>query len=148
MKYANLKKSDRLFYFINLFVIYFLFSFLFYFSFKYIVNIWAYSDAFINYSEGFIRRGMLGELMSIFSKNFSVKPGKFHASFFMIVTMANILIFAFLLKDYISSKLIFVFLLFNPALILFSLYDSTSTPTQIFICVMLFSLYNIMSMPT
>ena len=124
MKYANLKKSDRLFYFINLFVIYFLFSFLFYFSFKYIVNIWAYSDAFINYSEGFIRRGMLGELMSIFSKNFSVKPGKFHASFFMIVTMANILIFAFLLKDYISSKLIFVFLLFNPALILFSLYDN------------------------
>ena len=36
---------------------------LFYFSTKFMVNNWAYADALINYSEGFVRRGFLGEIL-------------------------------------------------------------------------------------
>jgi len=143
MKENKLNKNDKLFYFTSSIVIFSFFSLLFYFSFKYILNIWAYSDAFINYSEGFIRRGLLGELMIFFSENFSIKPGVFHSSFFMTATIINILLFLLLLKDYSSSKFIFVFILFNPALILFPLYDNGGYLRKdiIFLTVCLFHCY-------
>ena len=52
---------DRNFNLLSFIAVVFCFVPLFYFSTNYVLNGWAYSDALINYSEGFIRRGLLGK---------------------------------------------------------------------------------------
>ena len=54
---------DRNFSLLSFIVVVCCFVPLFYFSTNYVINSWAYSDALINYSEGFIRRGLLGEII-------------------------------------------------------------------------------------
>ena len=43
---------------------------------------WAYRELFINYSGGFTRRGLFGELFLIFNKFYYIEPYKF---FFIIL---------------------------------------------------------------
>ena len=109
---------------ISLFVFLIFFSPLFFYSFKYIINIWAFSDAFINYSHGFVRRGLLGELILQLNKTFGVEVFYIHSFIFLIFTVINLILFLKLLYKVSDDRLIYFFLLFNPALILFPLYDT------------------------
>ena len=70
---------------------------LFYFSTSYVINGWAYSDALINYSEGFIRRGLLGEIIFSIYKvtNFDIQ--KIHA-YILFFTIINIFLYVLILK--------------------------------------------------
>ena len=54
---------------------------LFYFSTKFMINNWAYSDALINYSEGFIRRGFLGEILLFIYKVTNFELSKIYSYF-------------------------------------------------------------------
>ena len=97
---------------------------LFYYSFQYIINIWAFSDAFINYSYGFVRRGLLGEIILFLNSILDVDVFYIHSSIYLIFTIINIVLFVFLLKKISKNKFLYIFLLLNPALILFPLYDT------------------------
>ena len=100
------------------------FSPLFYYSFEYILNIWAYSDAFVNYSQGFIRRGLLGEIIINIHKFTNFKIFHIHSSIFLFITILNIILYINLLKKISDDRLVYFFLIFNPAIILFPLYDT------------------------
>ena len=97
---------------------------LFYYSFQYIINIWAFSDAFINYSYGFVRRGLLGEIILFLNSILDVDVFYIHSSIYLIFTIINIILFVFLLKKVSKKKFLYIFLLLNPSLILFPLYDT------------------------
>ena len=97
---------------------------LFYFSTKYIINVWAYSDALINYSQGFIRRGFLGEIILFIHKLTDIKLSIIHAYIFIIFSYINITLYVLILKKISNNRLIFFFLLFNPLLLFFPLNDT------------------------
>lgn len=100
------------------------FSPLFYYSYEYILNIWAYSDAFVNYSHGFIRRGLLGEIIINIHKFTNLQTLHIHSSIFLFITILNIILYINLLKKISNDRLVYFFLIFNPAIILFPLYDT------------------------
>lgn len=87
------------------------------------VDKYAFSELFINYQAGFIRRGLLGEVAWQLNDLFSVKPIYFFSIFFIFIHLITTLIFFYLFKKYIISKSIFALIFFSPALILFHIYD-------------------------
>jgi len=97
---------------------------LFYFSTKFIINVWAYSDALINYSQGFVRRGFLGEIILYIHKLTDIKLSIIHAYIFIIFSSINITLYFLILKKIANNRFIFFFLLFNPLLLFFPLNDT------------------------
>ena len=87
------------------------------------VSEYAYNELFINYQAGFIRRGLLGEFAWQLNDLFSINPKNFFSFFFLLIYLAQTFIFFYLLRNYIISKSIFIFIFFSPALILFQIYD-------------------------
>ncbi len=115
---------DRNFILLSFIAVVFCFVPLFFFSTNYVLNGWAYSDALINYSEGFIRRGLLGEV--IFNiKNFTnLDIQKIHAYIFIIFTTINIFLYVLILRNISNIRFVYIFLLFNPLLLFFPLNDT------------------------
>ena len=100
------------------------FTFVFYFSFSTVLHHHSFSQIFISYSEGFIKNALLGEFVFSLKKitNFDFKI--LINLIFVIFHLLNIIIFLRILKPVInSSKIIYIFLVLNPALILFPIYD-------------------------
>tara|TARA_E500000178_G_C16997285_1_gene743852 strand:+ start:879 stop:2081 length:1203 start_codon:yes stop_codon:yes gene_type:complete len=100
-----------------------MFSSIFVLSYLKIVNIWSFSQAHVNYSEGFIKRGLFGTLMFFFEEKFYLPTKIFFSSFFMFFYLLNIFLFFALIKKYLSNKLLFIFLALSPTLIMFSFND-------------------------
>ncbi len=109
---------------LSILIILIFFSPLFFYSFKYVINIWAFSDAFVNYSHGFIRRGLLGTILIKLNHLTGINVFYLHSLIFLIFTIINIFLFIYLIKKVSNDKIVYLFLLFNPALILFPLYDT------------------------
>lgn len=99
-----------------------IFSYIFYFSTKNIINLWTFSEIHINYSAGFVRRGLLGEILSILN-NYGNFDKIFFSTLFYIFSITNTLLFLQIVKNITNNILIYIFFSFNPALILFSFYD-------------------------
>ena len=114
--------NNHLFIFLLLFVL-LMFSSIFVLSYLKIVNIWSFSQAHVNYSEGFIKRGLFGTLMFFFEEKFNLPTKIFFSSFFMFFYLLNIFLFFALIKKYLSNKLLFIFLALSPTLIMFSFND-------------------------
>ncbi len=87
------------------------------------VNDYAYNELFINYQAGFIRRGLLGEFAWQLNNLLTINPINFFSIFFLLIYMTQTFIFFYLLRSYIVSKSIFIFIFFSPALILFQIYN-------------------------
>ena len=115
-------KSNILYYATFLFVIT-LFTYLFYLSTEYIINFWTYSQAHINYSDGFVKRGMFGTIALLLENNFNIKFINTFNTFFIIFYLANIILFFLIIKQYSKFLFIFIFLALSPTLILFSFND-------------------------
>ena len=115
-------KSNILYYATFLFVIT-LFTYLFYLSTQYIINFWTYSQAHINYSDGFVKRGMFGTIALLLENNFNIKFINTFNTFFIIFYLANIILFFLIIKQYSKFLFIFIFLALSPTLILFSFND-------------------------
>ncbi len=119
-----LKFTDKNFLFLSFILIIACFFPLFYFSTKFVINGWAYSDALINYSEGFIRRGLLGEVIININYLTGYKLSIIHSYIFIIFSSLNIVLFISLLKPISDNRFIYFFLLFNPFLLFFPLNDT------------------------
>jgi hypothetical protein len=99
-----------------------IFTYVFYFSYKNIINLWTFSEIHINYSAGFVRRGFLGEILRVVN-NYIYFDKIFFSTLFYIFSILNVYIILKIIKNITNSVLIYFYLSFNPALILFSFYD-------------------------
>lgn len=114
------KNCLSLFFFFVLFIYAVNLENLFTYNYK---NSYAFSELFLNYQGGFVRRGFLGEIFMIFHKNFNTSP---------IVFFSSVLFAVHILNSFLLSRLIIkanlpieiaVIIFFSPALILFPIYD-------------------------
>jgi hypothetical protein len=119
----NFKLSDNYLFIFLLFFVLLMFSSIFVLSYLKIVNIWSFSQAHVNYSEGFIKRGLFGTLMFFFEEKLHIPTKVFFSSFFMFFYSLNIFLFFTLIKKYLSNKLLFVFIVLSPTLIMFPFND-------------------------
>ena len=115
-------KNNILYYLTYLFVIS-LFVYLFYLSTKYIINYWTFSQAHINYSDGFVKRGLFGTIALFLENNYKIKFVNTFNIFFIFFYLTNIILFFLIIKQYSKFFLIFIFLALSPTLILFSFND-------------------------
>jgi len=120
---TNLKKLNSIYCTLILILIFLIFTSLYVFSIFRVVNVWTYTESHINYSQGFINRGLFGTIMIFFNKYFFLPTKYFYSTFFYLMSLINIGIFFSLIKEYKKNILIFTFLALNPALILFPFYD-------------------------
>ena len=128
---------------LSLVAVIFCFTPLFYFSTKFMVNNWAYADALINYSEGFIRRGFLGEILLFINEITKIELSKIYSYFFIFITCVNIIFFILILKNISKSRFVYFFLLINPVLLFFPLNDTLGYMRKelIMLTLMLFHCY-------
>ena len=84
---------------------------------------WAYNNLFINYSAGFVRRGLLGDLFLFLNETLDVKPLVFFTNILLIAYSLFIFFFYNLLKKYSEYKFFVTFIVLSPVLILFYIYD-------------------------
>ena len=115
-------KNNLLYYGTLLFVL-ILFTYLFYLSTSYIINFWTFSQAHINYSDGFVKRGLFGTIAIFLDKNLIIKFINTFNYFFITIYLFNILLFFVIIKQYVQFNFIFLFLSLSPTLILFSFND-------------------------
>ena len=87
------------------------------------VKQYAYDELFINYQSGFIRRGLLGEIFWQINNLTSIKPKIFFSILFFILYLVKIYFFFKIFKKFIIFKVIFISIIFSPALLLFHIYD-------------------------
>ena len=102
-------KNNILYYLTYLFVIT-LFAYLFYLSTKYIINSWTFSQAHINYSNGFVKRGLFGTIALLLENNYKIKFVNTFNIFFIFFYLANIILFFLIIKQYSKFFYIFVYL--------------------------------------
>ena len=122
IKHNYSSKYNLLFYILLLFVI-FLFSSIFILSLFKIINMWSFSQAHMNYSYGFVKRGLFGTIMLLIENFFSISTKKIFSIFFIILTTLNIFLFFKIIKKYSTNFLVLLFLALNPTLIMFSFND-------------------------
>jgi len=115
-------KYNLLFYILLFFVI-FLFTSIFILSLFKIVNMWSFSQAHMNYSYGFVKRGLFGTIMLLIENFFLISTKKIFSIFFIILTTLNIFLFFKIIKKYSTNFLVLLFLALNPTLIMFSFND-------------------------
>lgn len=84
---------------------------------------WAYNNLFINYSSGFVRRGLLGEVFITLNEIIDVKPLKFFTSIFLTAYLLQIYFFYKLLLSYKNFKVFITFIALSPSLMLFYIYE-------------------------
>jgi len=116
-------KKDKILFYITLIFVLSLFFYLFNLSTKYIINYWTFSQAHINYSDGFVKRGLFGTILIFLEKKFSINFIKSFNIFFIFIYFSNIVLFFLILKKYIRFLLLFLFFSLSPILILFSFND-------------------------
>ena len=111
------------FFYLSSFFVLSLFSYLFYISTIYTINFWTFSQSHLNYSGGFVKRGLFGTISIFFENNFSINTSATFSYFFIFLYLVTILLYLHIIKEYISNKILFVYLLLSPTLIMFSFND-------------------------
>ena len=86
-------------------------------------NDYAFNELFINYQAGFIRRGLLGEIVWNLNIFFEIKPIVFFSYLFLSLYLMQIYFFYKVFEKYRQSIFIYLLIFLSPALILFSIYD-------------------------
>jgi hypothetical protein len=114
-------KNKYLYYLIFLFISS-IFIYIYLFSLKNIINLWTYSEVHLNYSSGFVRRGLFGEII-LFLSNLGIKSKESFSTIFFIFYLVNAFLFLSILKRLTDNIWLYIFFTFNPAFILFSFYD-------------------------
>ena len=115
-------KNKTLFYILFFFVLS-LFIYLFYLSTQYIINFWTFSQAHINYSDGFVKRGLFGTFAIYLENKLQVKFINTFNLFFIFFYLINIILYFLIIRKYIKYNLILIFLALSPTLIIFSFND-------------------------
>ena len=126
--YYYFKKNFHYFCFFFIFILFLKTFFISYFN--PLGDRWAYQELFINYSGGFIRRGLLGELYLTFNNFYQIEPNKFFSLVFIVPYLVALILYFNLLKKIKDYYLIFIFIVFSPSLILFNIYDQNTFLTK------------------
>jgi hypothetical protein len=84
---------------------------------------WAYSNLLINYSAGFVRRGLLGEMFINVNNFFNISALSFFTTIFFIAYFLQIFLFYKILQKYKNYKLILTIIILSPVLLLFYIYE-------------------------
>ena len=81
----NIKNSNKYIFFLILLFFLLINSVYFYLHLNSLINVQSYSfnELFINYQAGFIRRGLLGEIIWQLNKIFFIEPRYFFCIFFL-----------------------------------------------------------------
>ena len=79
MKYSK----NLLFFCLSSLFVLSIFSYLFYISTNYIVNFWTFSQSHLNYSGGFVKRGLFGTVSIFLEDNFNIKTSLTFSYFFI-----------------------------------------------------------------
>ncbi len=91
---------------------------------------WAYNNLFINYTAGFARRGLLGNIFLVLNNSYGIKPLHFFTIIYFTCYFIQLIIYYKLIFKYKNYKLFVTFLLLSPATILFNIYDLEVLMTQ------------------
>ena len=86
-------------------------------------NRWAFSELFVNYAGGFMKRGILGEIFINLHTSFGISPFSFFSPLFLFLHSLQIIIFYKLIYHYKISKFLCILIVFSPALLMFNFYD-------------------------
>ncbi len=84
---------------------------------------WAYNNLFINYSAGFVRRGLLGEIFFQVNEFFNIGPLYFFTTILFFAYFLQIFFFYKILKKYSDYKFFVTIIILSPVLLLFYIYD-------------------------
>jgi hypothetical protein len=84
---------------------------------------WAYNNLFINYTAGFVRRGLFGEIFINLNEIFNINPLHFFTTLLFIAYFLQILFFYKILKKYADYKFFVTIITLSPVLLLFYVYD-------------------------
>ena len=126
-----LKNKNEIFYNLIFFIIALIFI-------KYFVNYfsqipgdkWAYSELFINYSGGIIRRGLLGSIFLKLNIETGIKPLTFFLILFSLLYSLQLFIYYKLFKKFKNFHLIYIFVILSPSLLLFHIYEENTFFTR------------------
>ena len=91
---------------------------------------WAYNNLFINYSAGFVRRGLLGEIFLQANEFFNIGPLYFFTTILFFAYFLQIFFFYKILKKYSDYKFFVTIIILSPVLLLFYIYDLNVFLTQ------------------
>ncbi len=114
--------NKNLYYFTIIISIFSIFFFIYIFSLQNIINLWTYSEVHLNYSQGFIRRGFIGEVL-FFLNSFGIKSNISFSTIFFFFYISNALLFFKILCKLTKNIWYQIYFIFNPAFIFFSFYD-------------------------
>ena len=99
------------------------FLYLFDLSLNHIINFWTFSQSHLNYSHGFVQRGLFGTIILFLEEAFKINTRYSFAIFFIIIYSLNALLFLIIIYKYRSYKFLLFFLGLSPTLIMFSFND-------------------------
>ena len=106
------------------FIIYTIFLFYLGKSFSYdIKNSYSFSELFLNYEGGFVRRGFLGQLFLFLYEYFEISPLLFFSYLLFSFHILNLFFFFELIKNNALPFEIKIIIIFSPALVFFPIYD-------------------------
>jgi hypothetical protein len=92
------------------------------FSYNY-KDSYAFSELFLNYQGGFVRRGLLGEIFIILHKNLSLSPIFFFSGILFSIHLATLFLFFKIVENINLPFELKIILFFSPALLFFPIYD-------------------------
>lgn len=124
MKKYLLKNYDLIYYRLLFVIISIFFLSKLYISFGTILGDgWAYNNLFINYSAGFVRRGLLGEIFLNLNEIYNIRPLYFFTNILFVAYFFLIFFLYKMLKKYSEYKFFVTVITLSPALLLFYIYD-------------------------
>ena len=86
-------------------------------------NSYSFSELFLNYEGGFVRRGFLGQVYLYFYGFFQTSPIIFFSSIFFFIHILNIFLLFKIVENTNYPLEIKILILFSPALLFFPIYD-------------------------
>ena len=93
----------------------------FYYSYIKGPNLWSLNEAHINYSAGFLKRGLFGEIIFLLSE-LNINITKFYSFFYFAIYLLQLL-FIFLILKKINNNIFNLVFLLSPTLFLFPIFD-------------------------
>jgi hypothetical protein len=124
---SYLKSRDDFFWTTTLIVLVMMWIPVFCFSIRgSLVDSWAYSDLLINWSAGFVRRGLYGTLAIAFHSITGGGVVLLTSIIFMLLTLLQIGILFYLLRQFKQNYMLLVLVGLSPAMMLFAVYDTNA----------------------
>ncbi len=85
---------------------------------------YAFNELFINYEYGFVRRGLIGQIIIFLNDNFYIKPRIFLNNLFIFLHTLQLICFYFFIKQKNINLTFSILVILSPVYLLFPIYDT------------------------